>query len=118
MTFFWTVTQMGKHPSVSELDFTGKVAQTNTIAITVPKQLPLEHLRSGLQAKIERQDLDRDTQRVWDIQRILAQQQPQTATAIDGNNPFGGHLIPQPFPLTEALPINKPPPLFAPCTQR
>jgi hypothetical protein len=109
---------MARYPSVSELDFTGKVSQTNTIAITRPRQLPLEHMRSGMQAKIERQDLDRDKQYVWDIQTILAQQQPQTSTAIDGTNPFRGHLIPQPFPLTDALPISNPPPLFLPCTQR
>ena len=83
-----------KEPNVGEQDFTGKVAQTGTIAVTKPKPLPDEHIKNGLQEKREREDHDLDMQRVQDTLALLAQQQTQPAEAITGSNGFNGELVP------------------------
>lgn len=111
-----------QQPSVAEEDFTGKVAQTNTVIVTKPTQLPMEHMRNGMHDEIRRKEHEMDVKRVQDTMALLAQQQPQATQVFDGNNPFSGHLVPAACSYGEkcrmAIPFGKEPPPRAPCTQR
>ena len=88
------VAAVKKEPNVGEQDFTGKVAQTGTIAVTKPKPLPDEHIKNGLQEKREREDHELDVQRVQDTLALLAQQRTQPSEPITGSNEFNGELVP------------------------